>query len=252
MTPVALIADIHSNVFALEAVLADIARRGITRIVNLGDVLYGPIAPRETLELLRQRPDIVTISGNQDRQLVAADEAALGGNATLRFIRDAIGSEGIDWLAALPFEAHLGDLYACHGSPTSDTCYLLEDVTLGWPRLREEAAIVAALAGEASSIVACAHTHLPRLVRLSSGQLVVNPGSVGMPAYRDDQPVPHVMENHAPHAAYALLDGEEASACRVEFLRLVYDHEEAARAASRHGRDDWAYLLRHGRVPPSN
>ncbi|WP_106477651.1 metallophosphoesterase family protein [Phytohalomonas tamaricis] len=250
MTRIALIADIHSNVFALEAVLTDIDRRGVDHIINLGDVLYGPVAPRETLDVLRQRDDIITISGNQDRQIASASDE-LNANATLRFIHDEIGRTGVDWLTRLPCEARLGELYACHGSPGSDTCYLLEDVSLGWPRLRDEAAIISSLAGESSAVIGCAHTHIPRLVQLSSGQCVVNPGSVGMPAYQDDQPVPHVMENHAPHAAYALLEGR-ASSWQVEFFRILYDHEEAARAASTHGRADWAYLLVNGRMPPAD
>ena len=69
---IAAISDIHSNVFALEAVLKDLKQRNATQIVNLGDILYGPIAPKATYELLmKHQKDIITIRGNQDRQIWA-------------------------------------------------------------------------------------------------------------------------------------------------------------------------------------
>ena len=55
-------------------------------------------------------------------------------------------------------------------------------------------------------LILCGHTHLPRVVALSSGQLVVNPGSVGLPAYADDAPVAHAMQTFSPHASYAILE----------------------------------------------
>lgn len=103
-----------------------------------------------------------------------------------------------------------GEIFACHGSPAGgDLEYLLEDVSTGRTRLDEEAAIRPRLAGiGAARLVLCAHTHVARAVALD-GVLVVNPGSVGMPGYRDGLPVPHVMEAGAPHARYALLERME-------------------------------------------
>ena len=71
---IAALADIHSNVFALRAVAQDVQRRGVELVVNLGDVLYGPIAPKETFDFLCEK-NFVTICGNQDRQII---EAACG------------------------------------------------------------------------------------------------------------------------------------------------------------------------------
>ena len=62
----AAIADIHGNLLALEAVLADIARRGISTIVNLGDLLSGPLWPAETADRL-QSLNLPTVSGNHER-----------------------------------------------------------------------------------------------------------------------------------------------------------------------------------------
>ena len=87
ITTIAAISDIHSNVFALEAVLADIKARSVDQIVNLGDILYGPIAPQATYDLLMAHQDeIITIRGNQDRQIYAATMTEMANNATLNFI----------------------------------------------------------------------------------------------------------------------------------------------------------------------
>jgi predicted phosphodiesterase len=74
---IAVIADIHGNAVALEAVLADIAVRGVDRVINLGDVVSGPLWPRETMDLLSGR-DWLTIRGNHDRWVAGGDPAAKG------------------------------------------------------------------------------------------------------------------------------------------------------------------------------
>ena len=98
------------------------------------------------------------------------------------------------------------EVLLCHGSPTDDLCYLLEDVTSGHPQVRDEEEIVRLLAGAAQPVIVCGHTHIPRLVRLANGQTIVNPGSVGLAAYSDDTPVPHAMEKYSPDASYAILE----------------------------------------------
>ena len=127
LNTIAAISDIHSNVFALEAVLTDIKQRDIDQIVNLGDILYGPIAPKDTYALLMaQQNDIITIRGNQDRQIYEATTAEIGNNATMAFIIEDLPKAAVKWLQNLPFDCHLSeDVYLCHGSPTDDMVYLL-------------------------------------------------------------------------------------------------------------------------------
>jgi hypothetical protein len=69
----------------------------------------------------------------------------------------------------------------------------------------------------------------------------VNPGSVGLPAYDDELPVPHAMETGSPHARYAILDGD-----RIELRAIEYDVGAAVAAAKKNGRDDWARWLATG------
>ncbi|MBV7433662.1 metallophosphatase family protein [Cardiobacteriaceae bacterium TAE3-ERU3] len=242
----AVIADIHGNAPALEAVLADIARRGVDKIVNLGDIFYGPIAPANTLALL-QESDALTISGNQDRLLLEAATGDRTRNPTIDFVLTELGDAGLDWLRQLPATAVIGDVLLCHGSPTCDETYLLEKVIDGGMVLRDDDEITASLAGYNHAVVCCGHTHLPRVVQLSNGQLVVNPGSVGMPAYADDAPQLHKMESGSPHAQYAILQQRQYG-WDVEHIRLAYDWQQAAALAKVNGRADWAQLLLSGRA----
>ena len=76
---------------------------------------------------------------------------------------------------------------------------------------------------------------------------VVNPGSVGLPAYCYDSPRSHAMEAGSPHARYAIVDLDDAR-CRVEQIAVPYDWETAARTAATNGRHDWATWLRTGRA----
>lgn len=245
---IAVLADIHGNAFALSAVIADLDRRGrVDAVVNLGDILYGPIAPRTTFDLLIDR-DWVTIRGNQDQLIVKAMPAEIAANPTLAFVIDDLGGEPLNWLAGLTADGRLDEaVYLCHGTPGDDRTYLLEDVSASYPRLRGDAEIEKRLNGNASPVILCGHTHIPRTVVLASGQLVVNPGSVGLPAYTDDAPVPHRMENFSPHAAYAVLE-QTAAGWTVAHIRVAYDHRAAARAAADRQRMDWAHWLTTGRA----
>jgi hypothetical protein len=81
------------------------------------------------------------------------------------------------------------------------------------------------------------------VVTLSDGRTVANPGSVGLPAYDDIAPYPHVMESGTPYARYILLDGME-----LNFLTVEYDYAFAANKAEREGRPDWAIGIRTGKM----
>lgn len=255
-TMIAAISDIHSNVFALEAVLADIKRRNVNQIINLGDILYGPIAPRATYELLiAHQKSIITIRGNQDRQIYEATAADIADNATLAFIIDDLPKEAVEWLRGLPFDYPLSnDIYLCHGSPTDDMVYLLENVETGEPVVRSDADILALLNGINSTVIVCGHTHFPRTITLSTGQIIVNTGSVGYPAYQDELPIIHKMQTYSAHANYALvqcIETERGKRWQTQHVKVPYSHEAAAKLAVENGREDWAFALRTGRVMDS-
>src|SRR5690606_17812524 len=96
-------------------------------------------------------------------------------------------------------------------------------------------------------VIAVAHSHVPRTVRLADGRLCVNPGSVGMPAWEHDEPVPHCTESGSPHARYAILERRRGE-WLVEHRIVPYDWESAAARADAAGRPDRAHWLRTGRA----
>jgi len=240
---IAVISDVHGNRWALEAVLRDIERRGVNNIVNLGDCLYGPLDPAGTADILLPR-EFPTVRGNEDRIITENGP----GNPTLDFVRGELGREQIYWLAHLPETAvAFHTMFMCHGSPASDTEYLLHEVKADGASRRSDEGIMERLGTIDSPVIACGHDHLPFSKLLPDGRLVVDPGSVGLPAYTDDAPFPHAMEAGSPHARYRIVfvtaDGWQAEGVTVE-----YDVEAAAEAAERNGRPDWARWLRTGRA----
>lgn len=272
----AALADIHGNRWALEAVLEDLERRGVRQVFHLGDFFYGPLDPAGTAALLlaREAPSDqtpnaqasgdpassghqATIRGNQDRVLVEPSPA-MAENPTFVFVQEELPAAALRWLAALPHVRRWNDVLLCHGTPDADDAPLLETVTPSGVVLRppgDVARIVDAAAsddrGAASghpTLVLCAHTHVPRTFGLADGTLVVNPGSVGLPAYTDDEPFAHAMASGSPHARYAILSREDAETApwRIEHVGVPYDHQRAARAAEARERPDWAHWLRTG------
>jgi predicted phosphodiesterase len=243
-----VIADIHANALALAAVLDDARRRGVRRFVNLGDIVYGPLQPAATWRLLAEIEVLASVAGNQDRSVCEAGAAELARNRTLAWVVEELGSEPIAALRGLPAAAVVEEeVLLCHGTPRSDTTYLLEGVTTGRPAVRAEGEIVELLGAAVAPVVLCGHSHIPRVVRLASGQLVINPGSVGLPAYEDDAPVWHRMETYAPHASYAIVE-RGAWSWEVSLHRVSYDWDAAAGLARAAGREDWAVALATGRA----
>jgi predicted phosphodiesterase len=241
---IALISDAHGNAWALEAVLEDIGGRGVERILDLGDVAQGSLRPAETIALLR-RHGVESVRGNTDRMLLAP---APGYEADHELARATLSAEDWAWLAAQPPTRSVGGVFLCHGTPLCDTAPLLETVRPEGGRLATEAEITARLAGaEGAALVACGHTHAARLVLLAGGRACVNPGSVGLQAFQDDDPFPHATQAGSPHARYAIVERRGAT-WRVEHLAVPYDWESAARLAHERGRADRAGWLRTGRA----
>src|SRR5690606_14354102 len=117
MTRIAVLSDIHGNLPALEAVVADAERRGCASFANLGDILSGPLWPRETAEYLMAR-DWPTIAGNHERQ-VLTDPDDLAGVSDL-FVRRHCTPEQLAWLAALPETMELPGAWCTHAQPQCD------------------------------------------------------------------------------------------------------------------------------------
>jgi putative phosphoesterase len=152
---VAALYDVHGNLPALEAVLAEVEGLGVERVVSGGDVLSPPFAA-ECLERLRALGDRVAfVRGNADRAAEGFAEVVAG------------------WPLTAGFDVgELGRVLFCHGSPRSD-----EEILT---RVSPDERVLAALAGVAADVVVCGHTHV-QFDRSVAGRRLVNAGSVGMP-----------------------------------------------------------------------
>jgi len=245
--PIAVLSDIHGNARALEAVLADVRRRGIRQWVNLGDCLYGPFDPLPAAERLLEL-GIPTVAGNEDRVLI---EGAGGApvSETARFTIDRLERRHLDWLAALPRVERVGGIVLFHGTPEDDTVYLLTGPRGGRLVARSADAISSLLGDVEERTVLCGHDHTPAAVRLDDGRTIVNPGSVGCPAYTDDEPAPHVVESGSTDARYAIVVRAD-DGVRTDLVSVSYDSGAAADEAVANGFPTWALWVRTGRVAP--
>jgi predicted phosphodiesterase len=251
---IAIISDIHGNLLALQAVLADIARQRVEQTVNLGDILSGPLQPFDTADLLMAK-NFPTIKGNHERQLLAAHAMPAGQIDLLDsdgYAAAQVSDAQAAWLHALPVQFALNsEVWLCHGTPASDLQYWMETAVPGFgdhghPGVRAATRdeVAERLGDCAYPVVLCGHTHVPRLVQCGA-TLVVNPGSVGLPGYADDHPFPHVIENGAPQARYALLE-KTGGGWQVDLRAVPYDHLAQARVAESRHRPDWAHALATG------
>ena len=210
----ALLYDVHGNLPALEAVLADAAGQGADRYVLGGDYALFGGWPGETVDLLRTLSPALWIRGNGERWANAPDAAPDNPvvQTAIRAVREALGEITVVDLAALPAAAQPGTTLICHGSPGSDVDSFAPEPSAHDDELLE---------GIEARRVVFGHTHLP--FRRTAGQIeLVNPGSVGMPFDGD------------PRAAYALVHPDG----RVEHRRVAYDQASTA-ARIRAGAGEW-------------
>ena len=220
---VAVLADIHANLPALEAVLGDVDRAAVDRIVLLGDIALGPL-PAESLDLLASLGErAIWVHGNCERELIQAYDRTASPSPNSQSARDCsalIERRHRDLLDGLPMTVSLdvdgiGPTLFCHATPRRDDEFVLVDSPMELWR--------AALTGVEEQTVVVGHTHMP-FDRLVDGRRVVNPGSVGM-AYGP------------PGAFWALLGPD------VVLKRTAYDVEAAAariRAGAHPKAGEWA------------
>jgi predicted phosphodiesterase len=242
---IAVISDIHGNIEALNAVLADAAAQNVQQIVNLGDICSGPLFPCETADRLMSL-SLPTIRGNHERQILNQTPQCMG--LSDRHAAMHLRDDQIAWFIGLPATLRLSaEVLLVHGTPDSDLGYFLETVTEAGLRPATRSEMQQRAGAVDARVILCGHTHLARSERLDDGRLIVNPGSVGLPAYEDDHPYPHAVESGSPHARYGVISNERES-WEAEFRQIAYDWEKAARHAEANGRPDWGRALRTGRV----
>lgn len=242
----AVISDIHGNLLALEAVLADIKRRGADATVNLGDCCTSPLWPRETFELLETLA-LPTVRGNHDRWLseLPLDKLPASGRTTRAALTDAQRAA----LGALPPTLRLdGDVLAVHGTPAEDTTYLLEDKVDGRLALATPGTLAVRLGSVSASVVLCGHSHNQHMATAQGGTLIVNPGSVGCPLFAEGADAPRA-DGRSPHARYAILT-RSGGTWSADLIALLYDWDRAAKRALAQGEPAWARVYATGSIHP--
>lgn len=246
MERIAVISDIHGNLMALEAVLSDLASRGVDATINLGDCVAGPLWPRETFELLADL-NIPTVRGNHDRWIMDRPEAQMPPAGL--FAREALTEAQRAALHALPATLQFTpEILAVHGTPADDSAYLLEEVTEDGRLAPARRSLLAERLGDAaaSPVVLCGHSHRQAVVAGPRGGLILNPGSVGCPAFADSASAGG-LEHRSPHARYAVLTRRNGR-WGAELLALEYDWDAAAARAMELGWPRWARALATGSV----
>lgn len=241
---IAVLSDIHANSWALESVIEDIRHRNVNDIYDLGDSLYGPLDPEGTFELLMDNK-IISLAGNEDR-LIIEDRKGKVVSKTLEFVLRDLQPDAIKWLKELPKSRKIeNEIYFCHGTPDNDTEYLIEHLVPGRVVIKDLLTLDKMLTGIEEKFVFCGHSHCQRIVE-TGNKTIINPGSVGCPAYDDDLPIPHKMENYSPMARYCIM--EITHIIKIEQIAISYDFEIAAWHAEKNNRRDWAEWLRTGWV----
>lgn len=205
---VAALYDVHGNLPALDAVLAEVEGLDVDAVVVGGDICIGPM-PSATLDrLLALGERALFLRGNGDREIAAPASGADLWLERTRWSAAQLERGQLAWLAGLPDTQSvevdgLGPVLFCHGSPRSDGEILT--------RISPEARVAAAVAGVGEAVVVCGHTHV-QFDRRVAGKRLVNAGSVGMPYEAE------------PGAYWALLGPD------LELRRTEYDLEAAATA----------------------
>jgi putative phosphoesterase len=198
---VAAISDIHGNLPALEAVLADIEDDNVDAIVVAGDTISGPW-PAEVFDLV-VAADALVVRGNADRLVLERDDQY---GQLAAWSADRLGKARLAVAAEWPLTVELamgslGPVLVCHSTPVSDDPI--------YTRITPDEDVLAMLGPVRPGVVVCGHTHMQYDRTLDGGLRVVNPGSVGLP-YEGER-----------GAYWALLEDD------VQFRRTEYDVEAA-------------------------
>jgi diadenosine tetraphosphatase ApaH/serine/threonine PP2A family protein phosphatase len=219
----AILTDIHSNLAALEAVLAHAeAQHALDQVWSMGDLVgYGP-QPSECLARLRQY-DFQSVTGNHDLAVVGAIDTRLFNSAAAaanHWNADRIDEDGRDYIKALPRTLVLGEISLVHGSlrdPVWEYMFSLEAAIGQFEQMTTRFSLVG-------------HTHVPlifveqrdgrppeyrqpddgEVIELADERLIMNPGGVGQPRDGD------------PRAAYAVFDSDART---IAFHRVNYEIE---------------------------
>lgn len=235
----AVFSDIHGNIHALRSVLEDINKHDVDMLICAGDLVGYGAFPNEVIQMIRGLK-IPVVMGNYDQGVgfglsqcgcnYQDEKSAELGMQSLLWTQSTVTPENKLYLQGLlekvTFKTLDKKVTVAHGSPRRVNEYLFAD--------RPEESLARIMEQEGTDLLICGHTHLPYHRRIGERDLI-NAGSVGKP------------KDGNPRAGYVLLEiGQDALG--VEFIRVEYDKEEAARAVEESGLPvEFAQILREAR-----
>ncbi len=253
MDSIALLSDLHGNLPALEAVLADIRKRSIQRMICLGDLVGKGPQPVEVIELMRATCETILV-GNWELGIAKPQQSAGG-----LWQQHRIGAERLKYLAQLPYsiDFHMSGkrVRLFHASPQSVYHRVLQNASLSqMHEMFEHSESTGGLPNEPSpDVIGYADIHTPYMTPLDNpwtvadkkleyrGRLLFNTGSVGLPY------------DGVPQASYVILQGRfgslDTDPFSIQFVRVPYDVELAVRLAEQSGmpeRDTYITEIRTG------
>jgi diadenosine tetraphosphatase ApaH/serine/threonine PP2A family protein phosphatase len=217
-----ILTDIHANLEALDACLADAGPRAYDRVLVLGDLVGYGADPNAVIDRIGELEPLAIVRGNHDKVALGIEEADdfnMAARSSAEWTLDALTPGHREWLASLPEGPHVVDelVEICHGSPYDEDAYIFDELD----GLR-------ALGATMRPVCLFGHTHVPVTFELANGtfgtrlpsrasqsrlelfehvKYLINPGSVGQPRDGD------------PRAAYAIVD---TIGRHVDLFRLVY------------------------------
>lgn len=241
---IAVISDIHSNVFALEAVLSHIETFSVDQIVNLGDALWGFVDPVATAHCLMSKKEIIHIMGNCDEMLLQENNPS----PSYQFTSPLLNNEILKWLANFRKDYRFENILFVHGCPDSKYAYLTRTITEKGMVQKPLDQIDDTLKDIEADSILCGHDHQRQTTITPKGKLIINPGSVGLPAYMDDHPFPYKVENHSPYARYAILTVENKKITSISHQEVLYDWKTASQMARANGSQEYALSILTGRI----
>jgi putative phosphoesterase len=229
---IAVFSDVHGNFAALEAVLADIERRGVDGVLGLGDFVSGPFDPRAVADRLMEL-DYPYVRGNHDRWVVEGRENDWNVDA---WVRGTIAPSHMEWLRELPAtQVFGGEVFMCHATPHDDTSFWMDQLTESHGAVSSPREHIEGLAaGIDYPVLLCGHTHVARTMRLADGRLLVNPGTVGLPFLLG-----------SPDARYAIIERRGGN-WSVEHIAIPYDRAPAVAQAHASGHPGFATAIETG------
>lgn len=207
---IAVISDIHGNIFALKNAMQDIEKRGVDLIINLGDFVgYGPY-PNEVIDYIREKR-VISIKGNYDASVVDNKFSYIRDTEinkfSLPYAVSTLREENRNYLNSLPktltMEFEEKSITFVHGSPRSINEYLKED----------SVAVEEVMKEFKGDVLVCAHTHIPYLKKYGN-KVVINEGSIGKPKIG------------RPNSTYVILNIEKEKDIQSEFIEIAYDYKD--------------------------